>query len=358
MVPCFESEYACPLASAITRMHDVDDQLQVPGHQGCTHTAEQLSPGRTQCCNLGFLEEDLSHSVQVEVCACTGPSSGCSWNPANGHESHAPELPKLALLRALHYHCHLQPRRCNSCKRVFTQQVFIWKDLTCTAARPTPPVPAWTSTCEPGPQANALRRASSAVTMTVGVVEAWTPVRIGGTGTMAAAGACTWLPRQPTAKPIMESPVATATSHYEIWKSNSPAGILQKFTVHQTVALLCLLSKLEELYEFPQPLVSSSSSLLHICFEVHSGMQHWLEGMGSSINDTARMRRSHPHDPSKAGIKRTSQPPNPQCIKASAQARFLQKKPLCCRPVHVGYQQCDRCNQWKGEGVSPALWLN
>lgn len=83
--------------------------------------------------------------------------------------------------------------------------------FTCTAARPTPPVPACTSTHDPALQAKALRRASSAVTMTVGGVEAWTPVMAGVIGTMAAVGACTWLPRHPTASPIIASPAATFT---------------------------------------------------------------------------------------------------------------------------------------------------
>jgi hypothetical protein len=79
---------------------------------------------------------------------------------------------------------------------------------TCSAARPTPPAAACTSTRLRGRTAAASPNADSTVANTVGMVDASSAVRLGGMGTMVLSGASTHVPRLPVARPNTALPAA------------------------------------------------------------------------------------------------------------------------------------------------------
>lgn len=72
---------------------------------------------------------------------------------------------------------------------------------TCTAARPTPPAAACTSTRCPACTRAASPNADSTVENTVGAVDACTDARAGGRGTRVVGEASTQLPKLPVASP-------------------------------------------------------------------------------------------------------------------------------------------------------------
>eukprot|EP00955_Chlamydomonas_euryale_P077823 363040-Chlamydomonas_euryale.AAC.1 len=72
---------------------------------------------------------------------------------------------------------------------------------SCSAARPTPPAAAGSSTRSPGRRPATCLSTVSVVTKTVGVVAAASNDKHGGIGAIARTLATTWDPRQPTARP-------------------------------------------------------------------------------------------------------------------------------------------------------------